>query len=107
MAYKNMYGETCKPNYEVAYKTFSSMNKNAREDEDYETVSHGTNGTYRECVREAKRTSKDIGKKVLCGNTLELAEVAVVCYLNYDECSYDMIWEEVYKDGKKVGRYEF
>lgn len=104
---KNMYGEECKPHYEVALKTFSGLNPNAREDEDYETVDYGVDGSYRECVKDAKEWSKKIGQKVLCKGKNELAEVSIVCYLNYEECSYDRILDEVYVNGKKEGRYDF
>lgn len=107
MTYSNIYGEVCKPNYEVALKTYSSMNPNAKNDYDFETVAYGIDGTYRECVKNAKEWSKKIGKKCLNSNTDILTEVAIVCYLNHDECSYEPVWEEIYISGKKQGRYVF
>lgn len=109
---KNMYGETVKPQYEIALKQHVKGNC----EDDFETVSYESYcGHYREYVKLAKELSKHLGEEVVKGHkfpetaTLNkgLAEVAIVCYFEDDTSSYNHVWQEVYINGKKDARYEF
>lgn len=101
-----MYGETVKPQYEVALK----QNVKGDVDNDYETVDFIGADNYKEACKIAKAQSKDIGKNN--GIFLEterlnagLAMVTVCCYYADDTSDYNEVWQEDYVGGKKVGRY--
>ena len=103
---KNMYGETVKPQYEVALK----QHVKGHVDNDYETVDFIGADNYKEACKIAKAQSKDIGKNN--GRFLEterlnagLAMVTVCCYYADDTSDYNEVWQEDYVGGKKVGRY--
>jgi hypothetical protein len=103
---KNMYGETVKPQYEVALK----QHVKGHVDNDYETVDFIGADNYKEACKIAKAQSKDIGKNN--GRFLEterqnagLAMVSIVCYYSDDVSDYNEVWQEDYVGGKKVGRY--
>ena len=103
---KNMYGETVKPQYEVALK----QHVKGDVDNDYETVDFIGADNYKEACKIAKAQSKDIGKNN--GRFLEterlnagLAMVTVCCYYADDTSDYNEVWQEDYVGGKKVGRY--
>lgn len=107
---KNLYGETVKPQYEVALKRVASWREDqeqALEDWDMETYGHLPADNYRDAVRRAKDISKKIGTLVESdyGKSI-LREVDIICYFEDDTSSYNQVWEEEYKDGKKVGRFE-
>lgn len=108
---KNMYGETVKPQYEVALKRLSSMRKDTEQalaDEDFETFGNILASNYRDAVMKAKQKSNDIGKEITSDyGTAILREVAVICYFEDDTSSYNQVWQEVYRKGKKEGRYEY
>lgn len=101
-----MYGETVKPQYEVALK----QHVKGDVDNDYETVDFIGADNYKEACKIAKAQSKDIGKNN--GRFLEterqnagLAMVSIVCYYSDDVSDYNEVWQEDYVGGKKVGRY--
>ena len=101
-----MYGETVKPQYEVALK----QHVKGHVDNDYETVDFIGADNYKEACKIAKAQSKDIGKNN--GRFLEterqnagLAMVSIVCYYSDDVSDYNEVWQEDYVGGKKVGRY--
>ena len=105
---KNMYGETVKPQYEVALK----QHVKGDVDNDYETVDFIGADNYKEACKIAKAQSKDIGKNN--GRFLEterldagLVMVSVCCYFADDTSDYNEVWQEDYVEGKKVGRYKF
>lgn len=101
-----MYGETVKPQYEVALK----QHVKGDVDNDYGTVDFIGADNYKEACKIAKAQSKDIGKNN--GRFLEterqnagLAMVSIVCYYSDDVSDYNEVWQEDYVGGKKVGRY--
>lgn len=108
---KNLYGETVKPQYEVALKRVASWRDDQEQaliDEDYETFGYIPASNYRETVREAKAASMSLGKEVSGDNGKGiLREVCIVCYFEDDISSYNQAWIEVYAYGKKEGRYQW
>lgn len=105
---KNMYGETVKPQYEVALK----QHVKGDVDNDYETVDFIGADNYKEACKIAKAQSKGIGKNNDRFNETErlnagLAIVSIVCYYSDDVSDYNEVWQEDYVEGKKVGRYKF
>ena len=92
-----------KKNYDLMLKTWSHMNPNAKADNDVETIDVIGCDNYWDAVREAKKWSKNIGKKVWRNSDDELAEVSISCYLRHDYC--EELWEEFYEDGKKLNRF--
>lgn len=106
---KNMYGETVKPQYEVALK----QHVKGDVDNDYETVDFIGAYSYKKACEIAKVQSKNIGKNTN-GRFHEterldagLASVSIVCYYSDDDSDYNEVWQEDYVEGKKVGRYKF
>ena len=105
---KNMYGETVKPQYEVALK----QHVKGDVDNDYETVDFIEADNYKEACKIAKAQSKGIGKNNGRFHETErlnagLASVSIVCYYSDDVSDYNEVWQEDYVEGKKVGRYKF
>lgn len=105
---KNMYGETVKPQYEVALK----QHVKGDVDNDYETVGFIGADNYKEACKIAKAQSKGIGKNNDRFRETErlnagLAIVSIVCYYSDDVSDYNEVWQEDYVEGKKVGRYKF
>nr|DAP71210.1 MAG TPA: hypothetical protein [Bacteriophage sp.] len=105
---KNMYGETVKPQYDVALK------QHVKGDvaDDYETVDFIGADNYKEACKIAKAQSKGIGKNNDRFHETErlnagLAIVSIVCYYSDDVSDYNEVWQEDYVEGKKVGRYKF
>lgn len=103
---KNMYGETVKPQYEVALK----QHVKGDVDNDYKTVDFIGADNYKEACKIAKAQSKDISKKDGKFHETEcldagLAMVSIVCYYSDDVSDYNEVWQENYVEGKKVGRY--
>lgn len=103
-----MYGETVKPQYEVALK----QNVKGDVDNDYETVDFIGADNYKEACKIAKAQSKDIGINNNDGRFQEterlnagLAMVTVCCYYADNTSDYNEVWQEDYVGGKKVGRY--
>lgn len=95
-----------KLNYEVALKTYSPYNENAKNDEDYVTQDFCSADNYRDAVRIAKDWSLKIGTtpKQL---GYELASVSIICSYA-DECSeYNIVYDEEYKNGKKLDRFYY
>lgn len=96
-------------------------------DDDYETVCYECEGgySYHECKTKAKELSKHIGEVrvpgvgyTFNGRTPDndfpqqrldagLAAVKIVCYTETDETSYEPLYYEYYRDGKKDYRVEF
>ena len=104
---KNLYGETVKPQYEVALKQHVKGNTA----NDYESVGFIGADSYREACKIAKAQSKNIGKHS-DGRFYEtehldagLAMVTVCCYYADDTSDYNEVWQEDYVGGEKVGRY--
>ena len=106
---KNMYGETVKPQYEVALKQHVKGDTG----NDYETVGFIGAYIYKKACEIAKVKSKNIGKNTdgRCYETERLdaglASVSIVCYYSDDDSDYNEVWQEDYVEGKKVGRYKF
>ena len=105
---KNMYGETVKPQYEVALK----QHVKGDVDNDYETVDFIEADNYKEACKIAKAQSKGISKNNDRFYETErlnagLAIVSIVCYYSDDVSDYNEVWQEDYVEGKKVGRYKF
>ena len=104
---KNMYGETVKPQYEVALKQHVKGDVS----DDYETIDSIGAYNYKNACEIAKAQSKNIGKnndgrfheteRLNAG----LAMVTVCCYYADDTSDYNEVWQEDYVGGKKVGRY--
>ena len=106
---KNFYGETVKPQYEVALKQHVKGNVF----NDYRTVEFIRVDNYKEACNIAKAQSKNIGKnndgKFNETELLDagLVSVSITCYYADEESDYNIVWDEDYVDGKKVGRYNF
>ena len=103
---KNIYGETVKPQYEVALK----QHVKGDIDNDYESVAYHEAYNYKEAVKIAKKFSLDIGcedSRFKETATLDagLAQVTIICYYADDTSSYNDVWQEEYINRKKTRRY--
>lgn len=103
---KNIYGETVKPQYEVALK----QHVKGDIDNDYESVEYHEASNYKEAVKIAKKFSLDIGhedSRFKETTTLDagLAQVTIICYYADDMSDYNDVWKEEYVNGKKTRRY--
>lgn len=103
---KNIYGETVKPQYEIALK----QHVKGSEDNDYESIEFYGASNYREAVRLAKKYSLTLGQgnlrfKESASLDAGLAQVTIVCYYADDMSDYNEVWQEEYINGKKTRRY--
>ena len=92
--------------YELYVRTWSQMNPNAKEDEDYETIECEPCINYRDAVKRAKEISKKIPFKDYHG--IEIVQVQIAAYIDDEEeygTTYYLVWKETYENGKGCGRY--
>lgn len=91
--------------YELYLRTWSHMNPNAKEDQDFETIDFEPCINYRDAVKQAKRISTKIPFKDAHG--IEIAQVQIAAYIDDEErygTSYYLLWKETYENGKKAWR---
>lgn len=95
--------------YELYLRTWSHLNPNAKEDEDYETVDFEPCVNYRDAVKQAKAISKKIPYTDLHGQ--EIVQVQIAAYIDDEEekygTTYYLVWKETYENGKGLGRYSY
>ena len=98
-----------KTNYELYLRTWSHLNPNAKQDEDYETIDFEPCLNYKDAVKQAKRLSMQIPFKNSYGQ--EIVQVQIAAYYDGEEAemefgtSYYLLWRETYVRGKCLGRY--
>lgn len=98
-----------KTEYELYLRTWSHLNPNAKEDNDFETVDFEPCLNYRDAVNQAKALSKKLPYKDAHG--IEIVQVQIAAYYSGEEAeeqfgtSYYLLWKETYIDGKCAGRY--
>lgn len=91
--------------YELYLRTWSHINPNAKEDQDFETIDFEPCINYRDAVKEAKRISTKIPFKDAHG--IEIVQVQIAAYIDDEErygTSYHLLWKETYENGKKAWR---
>lgn len=95
--------------YELYFRTWSHLNPNAKEDQDFETIDFVPCINYRDAVKQAKEISKKVPFKDMHGN--EIVQVQIAAYIDGEEekygTSYYLLWKETYENGKGLGRYTF
>lgn len=94
-----------KVEYELYLRTWSHLNPNAKEDQDYETIDFEPCINYRDAVRQAKELSKKIPFKNHFGQ--EILQVQIAAYIDDEEkygTSYYLLWKETYENGKMAWR---
>ncbi len=98
-----------KTNYELYLRTWSHLNPNAKQDEDYETIDFEPCTNYKDAVKQAKLLSMQIPFKNYHGQ--EIVQVQIAAYYDGEEAemefgtSYYLLWKETYVKGKCLGRY--
>lgn len=95
-----------KVEYELYLRTWSHLNPNAKEDQDFETIDFEPCINYRDAVKRAKEISKRIPYKDRHGD--EIVQVQIAAYIDGEEekygTSYYLLWKETYENGKKAWR---
>lgn len=97
-----------KTEYELYLRTWSHINPNAKEDQDYETIDFEPCINYRDAVKRAKEISKKIPFKDAHG--IEIVQVQVAAFVDDEETygtTYQLLWKETYENGKGLGRYSY
>lgn len=93
--------------YELYLRTWSHLNPNAKEDQDFETIDFEPCINYRDAVKRAKEISKKIPFTDHFG--YEIVQVQVAAYIRGEEekygTDYYLLWKETYEGGKGLGRY--
>lgn len=98
-----------KTEYELYLRSWSHLNPNAKEDNDFETVDFEPCLNYRDAVKQAKSLSKNLPYKDAHG--IEIVQVQIAAYYSGEEAeeqfgtSYYLLWKETYIDGRCTGRY--
>ena len=98
-----------KTEYELYLQTWSHLNPNAKQDQDYETVDFEPCVNYRDAVKRAKELSKDIPFKRYHGE--EIVRVQIAAYIPDQEekygTTYHLLWKETYENGRGLGRHNY
>lgn len=97
-----------KTEYELYLRTWSHINPNAKEDQDYETIEFEPCINYRDAVKRAKDISKKIPFKDSHG--IEIVQVQVAAFVDDEETygtTYQLLWKETYENGTGLGRYAY
>lgn len=96
-----------KVEYELYLRTWSHLNQNAKEDQDFETIYFEPCLNYRDAVKQAREISKKIPFTDSHGD--EIVQVQIAAYVDDEErygTSYYLLWKETYENGKKAWRVE-